>query len=78
MLVRLSGYNYRRLLIMGYNSHALAMAKKIDTTPVLGYKILGFIACSNSDTKTPEFMKSANIIGHISNLKTILERSVRR
>jgi len=74
MVVRQTGYNRRHLLFVGYNEEARQMAKRIDETPVLGYKIAGFIT-----DDAPEPLVDGNqakhppIIGQIKDLKTILE-----
>jgi len=40
--MRLHGRNLRTMLIVGTNKRAVEFAKKIDATPSLGYRILGF------------------------------------
>ena len=41
--LRLRGRNSRQLLIVGTNQRAVNYAKKIDSKPELGYKIVGFV-----------------------------------
>jgi len=70
MFVRRSGYNYRHLLILGYNQQALSMAAQIDAIPVLGYKISGFI----SERDAPEGAKEdPRVIGRLGDVQRILE-----
>lgn len=75
MMVRLSGYNSRHLLILGYNDEARNIAKRIDAAPVLGYKIAGFISEHPSDSPAEQGTEQTHhrIIGHMADLKTILE-----
>ena len=74
MVVRRSGYNYRHLLILGSNEQARKMAKRIDATPVLGYKIRGFVSDQSPDTAFHQDLKNpTQIIGQIKDLKNILE-----
>ncbi|MDB6093018.1 MAG: hypothetical protein JWM32_580 [Verrucomicrobia bacterium] len=75
MQVRRSGYNYRHLLILGYNQDAVQLAHKIDATPVLGYKIAGFVSelpLAEAAELIP--LDSDRIIGEFSDLKPILEQ----
>jgi exopolysaccharide biosynthesis polyprenyl glycosylphosphotransferase len=74
MLLRRSGYNYRHLLIVGHNAEALQMARRIDATPVLGYKIVGFIAEQWAEVSKPPQEGGVLVIGGISDLKNVLER----
>lgn len=75
MAVRRSGYNYRHLLILGFNEDAVKMAHKIDATPVLGYKIGGFVSEISAEAAAVKIpSESHRIIGHIANLKPILEK----
>ena len=75
MIVRLSGYNFRHLLIIGFNDEARNMAKRIEATPVLGYKIAGFISEHSTDSSSERESSGPHfpIIGHMKDLKTILE-----
>jgi exopolysaccharide biosynthesis polyprenyl glycosylphosphotransferase len=41
--VRLRGHNLRHVLILGTNSRAIEFAKKIESKPELGYRVLGFV-----------------------------------
>jgi exopolysaccharide biosynthesis polyprenyl glycosylphosphotransferase len=41
--VRLHGRNLRNVLIIGTNQRALEFARKMDATPSLGYRVIGFV-----------------------------------
>ena len=41
--VRLHGRNLRHVLILGTNSRAIEFARKIESMPELGYRVLGFV-----------------------------------
>ena len=41
--IRLHGRNLRDILIVGTNSRAIEFAKKIASTPELGYRVIGFV-----------------------------------
>ncbi|MDB6169042.1 MAG: hypothetical protein JWM88_1906 [Verrucomicrobia bacterium] len=74
MAVRRSGYNFRHLLILGYNPQAVQLAQKIDATPVLGYKIGGFISEQSAEAaKNSNLGGNHPIIGQFQDVKTILE-----
>ena len=74
MEVRRSGYNYRHLLILGFNEQAVQMAKRIDANPVLGYKIHGFISEHDDPAAAPALQTTYPVVGSFSNLKVILEK----
>jgi exopolysaccharide biosynthesis polyprenyl glycosylphosphotransferase len=73
---RRSGYNYRNLLLVGVNDHALSVAKKILARPELGFRIVGFVAEGPLDAgvvpKTGR--KDWPVLGTIGEMKEILER----
>jgi exopolysaccharide biosynthesis polyprenyl glycosylphosphotransferase len=73
MQVRRSGYNYRHLLILGFNEQAFQMARRIDANQVLGYKIVGFI--SEQPGAVPESHTPGNhpVVGALKDLQRILE-----
>jgi exopolysaccharide biosynthesis polyprenyl glycosylphosphotransferase len=73
MQVRRSGYNYRHLLILGFNEQAFQMARRIDANQVLGYKIVGFI--SEQPGAVPETHTPGNhpVVGALKDLQRILE-----
>jgi exopolysaccharide biosynthesis polyprenyl glycosylphosphotransferase len=41
--IRLHGHNLRHVLILGTNSRALEFARRIESKPELGYRVLGFV-----------------------------------
>ncbi len=74
MAVRRSGYNFRHVMILGFNENAMAMARRIDANQVLGYKIVGFIAEEEgAHSKSPHAVNN-RILGTLKDLRTILER----
>ncbi len=74
MEVRRSGYNYRHLLILGFNAQAVQMAKRIDANQVLGYKIHGFISEHNDPAARPTLQTTHPVIGSFKDLQAILEK----
>lgn len=74
MEVRRSGYNYRHLLILGFNEQALEMARRVDANPVLGFKIQGFISEHDDPAAQPGLKTAYPVIGTFRELKAILEK----
>lgn len=74
MQVRRSGYNYRHLIILGYNDQAVRMAQRIDANPVLGFKIHGFIAEHDDPASRPSLRTPHPVIGSFKDLQAILEK----
>ena len=74
MAVRRSGYNYRHLLILGYNEQAVQMAQRIDANPVLGYKIHGFVSEHDAPGARPRLQTQHPVIGTFKDLQAILEK----
>jgi exopolysaccharide biosynthesis polyprenyl glycosylphosphotransferase len=74
MQVRRSGYNYRHLLILGFNEQAVQMARRIDANQVLGYKIHGFISEHDDPTQRPILPTTYPVIGSFKDLQAILEK----
>jgi lipopolysaccharide/colanic/teichoic acid biosynthesis glycosyltransferase len=73
MEVRRSGYNYRHLLILGFNAQAVQMARRIDANPVLGYEIQGFISEHDDPALRPTLQTTYPVIGSFKDLQTTLE-----
>jgi exopolysaccharide biosynthesis polyprenyl glycosylphosphotransferase len=74
MTSRRSGFNYRYLLIIGANARSAELASKIDRSPELGYKLVGFV--SEDREPDPDWEKTgakAGVIGCIQDLRSILE-----
>jgi len=74
MEVRRSGYNFRHVLILGYNEQAIQMARRIDANQVLGYKIVGFIAEQTEPASRPPLPTSHPVVGSLLDLQAILEK----
>lgn len=73
---RKSGYNFRNLLFVGINDHALRVASKIVSKPELGFRIVGFVD-ENTAEESPEpstGRKEWPVLGKIDVLREILER----
>ena len=73
---RKSGYNFRNLLFVGINDHAMRVAKKIVSRPELGFRIVGFV---DENTAEQGLAPSTGredwpVLGKIDGLKEILER----
>lgn len=76
MLVRRSGYNFRHMIILGSNPRAYEMARRIEAQPELGYKLMGFISEHENDSgSNPPMGTKHQVIGHIHEMKSILEDS---
>ncbi len=73
MLVRRSGYNYRHLLVIGYNAQALEIASRIDGLPELGYKLVGFISEGSEDAPPVSSEGDSPIVGGLADVQRILE-----
>lgn len=73
MVARRSGYNYRNLLIVGINTGALQLVRRIDSSPELGFKIAGFISEKAGDS-LPEPCGDYRILGALEEVKAILEK----
>ena len=74
MEVRRSGYNFRHVLILGFNEQAILMARRIDANQVLGYKIVGFIAEQPEPSSRPPLQTNHPVVGSLPDLQAILEK----
>jgi len=74
MEVRRSGYNYRHLLILGFNEQAVQTAQRIDANQELGYKIQGFISEHDEPAFRPHLQTPYPVIGSFGQLQAILEK----
>lgn len=73
MRVRRSGYNFRHLIIMGNNPHGHEIARRIDATPVLGFKIIGFISeQSGPSPETSLPLHPAPVLGALQDTQNLL------
>ena len=73
MVGRRSGYNYRYLLIVGTNPRAQGTVARIEASPELGYKIVGFVTEESDDGIPNPETGGYPIIGTLPNLRNILE-----
>lgn len=64
-LYRKQGYNFRNVIIVGYSSNSLELAKYFNHTKWNGYRFLGFI--------DEQINKKRKIIGEYPDLKSIIE-----
>ena len=73
---RKSGYNFRNLLFVGINDHALRVAKKIVSKPELGFRIVGFVDENTAEESPKPTTGRADwpVLGNIGGLREILER----
>ena len=71
--IRLRGYNFRNILIVGRNQRAEKLVKKIKETPEYGIRILGYIDCGNNGN---HFNCDIDCIGKIEDLERILRDDV--
>lgn len=73
--MRLRGRNLRHMLIVGTNRRAVQFARKIDATPGLGYRIVGFV---DQDWDGLEEFKHTGyaIACHLSELPAFVRNSV--
>jgi exopolysaccharide biosynthesis polyprenyl glycosylphosphotransferase len=73
--VRLHGRNLRHVLIIGTNRRAVEFAKKIDATPALGYRVVGFV--DQEWSGTPEFKRTGySLACDLAGLAAFLRGSV--
>lgn len=73
--IRLMGYNFRQVLIVGCNPRAETIAKKIKETPEYGLRLLGCLDCTengNSSSCSYNF----NLIGNLEDLERIFREKV--
>lgn len=74
MNARRSGFNYRHLVMVGANDRSLEIARKIEESPELGYKLVGFVANSEeSAQRWSQREDSRPLLGTVSQLREILE-----
>ncbi|MEM1082936.1 MAG: sugar transferase [Verrucomicrobiota bacterium] len=74
MGARKSGYNYRFLLVIGANERSRELAERIERSPELGYKLVGFVA--ETDEAAGEWRElddpRRRVLGTLDNLKDVL------
>jgi exopolysaccharide biosynthesis polyprenyl glycosylphosphotransferase len=74
MAVRRSGYNYRHLIVVGSNAHALRTARRIDRLPELGYKIVGLVTEGADDGPGRGGTADYPVLGGLADIQSLLER----
>lgn len=72
--IRSRGYNYREILIVGRNDRAAQLVKKIEESPELGLRILGFLDAPNG--KDNGFFLNYKLIGGLNDMEEILRNQV--
>lgn len=74
MGARRSGYNYRFLLVIGTNERSRELAGRIEESPELGYKLVGFVA--ENDEAADEWRKAGDprrrVLGTVDELQSVL------
>lgn len=73
MVVRRSGYNYRHLLIVGYNPWGFDTASRIERLPELGYKVVGFVAEGGLDGRPEPSGSPQPVLGSLRDIQAVLE-----
>lgn len=72
--VRYRGYNYRTVLIVGTHPGAVALADSIRNHRYWGFRILGFVAHRDAETKT--FPSRYQLVGTIDDIPKIVDSEV--
>jgi exopolysaccharide biosynthesis polyprenyl glycosylphosphotransferase len=72
--IRLRGYNYRQVVIVGRNERSEAIRQKVLNTPELGVQILGFIDAPRSN-KSEECL-NCRVMGGLEHLEQIMRENV--
>ena len=72
--IRSRGYNYREILIVGRNYRAAQLVKRIEESPELGLRILGFLDALNG--KDNGFFLNYKLIGGLDDLEEILRNQI--
>ena len=73
--IRKHGYNFRQVLIVGRNERANLIAQRIQKTPWLGFRILGYIDVPNHNNVN-NAINGLKLLGTIDNLEQILREQV--
>jgi exopolysaccharide biosynthesis polyprenyl glycosylphosphotransferase len=75
MNARKSGYNYRHLLVVGTNQRSLDLVARLENSPELGYKLVGFV--SENSEKEAQWKENLTtdhaVLGKVQDLLSILE-----
>ena len=73
--IRRRGHNFRQVLIIGRNSRASQIAKKIKDSPEYGLRILGFIDATDNENGANSSC-DVKLMGNLEDLETILKEQV--
>ena len=72
--VRKSGYNCRHVVFVGTDTHALELAREVETHPELGCRVVGFIGDDEKSIGQPVAPGAAwQVVASIGNIKAFLE-----
>ncbi|HWN41413.1 MAG TPA: sugar transferase, partial [Thermoanaerobaculia bacterium] len=74
--IRLRGYNYRTVLIVGTSPAALRIADSIRGHRFWGYRVLGFIRCDNGDEPREPWSGPYPLLGEVEDIPRIAESNV--
>ena len=73
--LRLRGRNLRHMLIVGTNSRSIQFARKIESKPEFGYRLIGFV--DNEYAKNGDFERSGYALAaNFNNFSTFLRQNV--
>jgi exopolysaccharide biosynthesis polyprenyl glycosylphosphotransferase len=73
--IRRRGYDFREILIVGRNDRAAQLVKKIEESPELGLRILGFLDAPNGENDVT-FSPNYKQMGRLDDLEGILRDQV--
>lgn len=73
--IRRRGYDFREILIVGRNDRAAQLVKKIEESPELGLRILGFLDAPNGENGV-KFSPKYKLMGGLDDLEGILRDQV--
>jgi exopolysaccharide biosynthesis polyprenyl glycosylphosphotransferase len=75
-ILHLRGYDYRQVVIVGCNTRAAIIAKRIIEMPDYGIKLLGIIDDQDSNNEKNNNLFKHRIIGKLSDIEEILRSNV--
>ncbi len=73
--IRRRGYNFREILIIGRNGRSAQLVKRIEESPELGLRILGFLDAPNGENDDT-FALNHRLLGGLDDLERILRNQV--
>jgi exopolysaccharide biosynthesis polyprenyl glycosylphosphotransferase len=74
MYIRKRGYNFRQILIVGRNKRSADFVKRIEESPEMGLRILGFLDAPHK--RILEIFHKYTFLGDLSNLEFTLRKQV--